>query len=69
MERKLTPSQRLAGFAATLAVCFTCTAFVWKWPESGNWVLGSVLVLAAVFLFSVYRAERKAERNATHPPD
>lgn len=63
MRTKVTPTQQLAGVAATLAVCFANTAIVWNWPDLSMWALGGVLILVAVFWFFVYRAVRKE-----HPP-
>lgn len=64
MGMTLTPNQRVAGAAATLAVCFAGTLIVWRWPDSSTWLLGAVLVLAVLVVIVGYRAERKAE-----PPD
>ena len=63
MVKRMTPSQTVLGFAVTLAVCYVGTAIAWKWPDSGYWPLATVVVLAAVFLFFVYRAARKEERQ------
>lgn len=60
---KMTPAQTVAGFAAFLAVIWTSTAIVWKWPDSSTWVVGGGLALVAVFLFFVYRAARKAHSS------
>ena len=59
MAKTMTPAQTVAGFIATMAVIFTMTAVVWVWPDSADWVLGTTVVLVAVFLFFVYRAARK----------
>ena len=64
MGRTVTSNQRVVGVAATLAVCVACTLIVWRWPESSTWVFNVVLVLAVLFVFLVYRGERKA-----NPPD
>jgi hypothetical protein len=61
MAKTMTPSQTVAGFAATLAVCYVGTAIMWAWPDSANWVLGATVVLVTIFLFFVYRAARKAD--------
>lgn len=59
--KKMTASQTVGGFAATMAFCWAGTAIVWKWPDSSPWLLGITLVLVAVFLFFVYRAARKED--------
>lgn len=64
MGSKMTPSQQVAGFAATLAFCFATTAIMLRWPEYSDWVFGGGLVLIAIFLFFVYMAARKET-----PPD
>lgn len=65
MGRTVTPNQLVAGFAWLLAVCFASTFIVWRWPNSSYWVLGGVVASAVLYVFLVYRAERKA----TRPPD
>ncbi len=55
----LTPKQRVAGAAATLAVCFASTLIVWKWPDSSIYLLGGALVICPLFVFLVYLADRK----------
>jgi chromate transport protein ChrA len=57
-------TQIVGSFAAVMVYALTTTAIVWKVPNSGNWVLGVTLVLAAIVLAFCYRAARRAV-----PPD
>jgi len=61
---KLTPTQRVAGAAATIAVCVASSLIVWRWPDSSSWLLGAGLVLAVFVVILGYRAERKANPPA-----
>lgn len=57
-------TQALVFLAAAMVYILTTTAIAWKFPDSGNWVLGVTAVLAVIGLAFCYRAARRAV-----PPD
>ena len=48
-------TQALILFAAAMVYVLTTTAIAWKWPNSGDWVLGVTVVLAVAFCYIAVR--------------